>query len=82
MSHVPHDLHQEFPADAELLHRLKLSDRHFQTLSERYNQVNHDIHRIESEVEPAADERLEELKKRRLALVDEIAAVLKKTKGN
>lgn len=80
MSHVPHDLHREFPADAELLHRLKLSDRHFQTLSESYQDINRDIHRIESEAEPAADERLEELKKRRLALVDEIAALLKKAK--
>ncbi|MGE0152060.1 MAG: YdcH family protein [Reyranellaceae bacterium] len=81
MSHVPHDLHAEFPADAELLHRLKLGDRHFQTLAQRYQDVNQQIHRIESEVEPASDERLETLKKQRLALVDEIAGVLRKAKG-
>lgn len=78
MSHVPHDLHAEFPDQAELLHKLKLSDRHFQTLAQRYQDVNGEIHRIESEVAPASDERLETLKKQRLALVDEIAQVLKK----
>jgi uncharacterized protein YdcH (DUF465 family) len=81
MTHVPHDLHAEFPADTELLHRLKLADRHFQTLAQRYQDVNHQIHRVESEVEPGSDERLEGLKKQRLALVDEIAAMLKKTKA-
>jgi len=78
MSHVPHDLHAEFPDQAELLHKLKLSDRHFQTLAQRYQDVNGEIHRVESEVAPASDERLETLKKQRLALVDEIAQVLKK----
>ena len=81
MSHVPHDLHTEFPKDGELLHRLKLSDRHFQTLAQRYQDVNAEIHRAESEVSPTSDDRLESLKKQRLALVDEIAAVLKKAKA-
>lgn len=81
MSHVPHDLHAEFPNDAELLHKLKLSNGHFQTLAQRYQDVNAEIHRVESEVAPTSDERLESLKKQRLALVDEIAQVLKKAKG-
>lgn len=80
MSHVPHDLHAEFPDHAEALHRLKLEDRHFQTLAERYQAVNREIHRIETEVEAASDERVETLKKQRLALVDEIAALLAKNK--
>ncbi len=81
MSHVPHDLHAEFPDQAETLHRLKLEDRHFQTLAERYQTVNREIHRIETETEAASDERLETLKKQRLSLVDEIAALLSKHKG-
>lgn len=81
MSHVPHDLHAEFPQDATLLHQLKLNDRHFQTLAQRYQDVNQEIHRVETEVEPASDERLETLKKQRLALIDEIAALLQKAKG-
>lgn len=81
MSHVPHDLHAEFPKDADLLHKLKLGDRHFQTLAQRYQDVNGEIHRVESEVAPSSDERLETLKKQRLALVDEIAALLKKARA-
>lgn len=38
--------------------------------------MNREIHRIESEVEAASDERLEALKKERLQLLDEIAAML------
>ncbi|MGE0659435.1 MAG: YdcH family protein [Reyranellaceae bacterium] len=81
MSHVPHDLHAEFPDHAEALHRLKLEDRHFQTLAERYQTVNREIHRIETETEAASDERLETLKKQRLSLVDEIAGLLSKHKA-
>ena len=80
MSHVAHDLHSEFPADAAALHTLKLADAHFRTLSDRYEEVNKEIHRIEAGVEPAADERLEDLKKQRLALVDEISGMIAKTK--
>jgi uncharacterized protein YdcH (DUF465 family) len=81
MSHVAHDLHSQFPADAAALHTLKLGNAHFRTLSDRYDAVNKDIHRIETGVEPAADERLEGLKKQRLALVDDIAALIAEAKS-
>ncbi len=38
--------------------------------------MDREIHRIESEVEAASDERLEALKRERLNLLDEIAAML------
>lgn len=76
MSHTPHELAHEFPADAELLHRLKLENGHFQGLSERYHEVNREIHRIESGVEAASDDRAEQLKRQRLAMLDEVAAML------
>lgn len=76
MSHVPHDLHDTFPADAALLHRLKLEDAHFQRIAARYHEVNRAIHRIESGVEPASDDHMEGLKKDRLALLDEVARLL------
>ncbi|WP_221791862.1 YdcH family protein [Aquisediminimonas sediminicola] len=82
MSHTPHDLHAEFPADAEILHRLKLEDRHFQTIADRYHELNRDIHRAESDIEPTSDDRLEELKKQRLALLDEVADIISKTKAD
>lgn len=76
MSHVPHDLHEEFPESAEALHALKVSNAHFAKLADEYHAVNREIHRIESEVAPASDEALEELKKKRLHLKDQIAELL------
>ncbi|MCA1300703.1 YdcH family protein [Stappia indica] len=76
MSHVPHDLHEEFPESAEALHALKVSNAHFAKLADEYHTVNREIHRIESEVAPASDEALEELKKKRLHLKDQIAELL------
>lgn len=81
MSHVPHELHEEFPDAAEALHTLKTSDNHFARLSEEYHVINREIHRIESEVEPASDEVLEDLKKKRLHLKDQIAAMLAATES-
>jgi len=76
MSHVPHELHEEFPDQTDQLHQLKVSNAHFAKLADEYHSVNREIHRIESEVEPASDEALENLKKQRLHLKDEIAALL------
>lgn len=76
MSHVPHELHSEFPQHADLLHRLKTSDAHFQRVAEHYHEVNREIHRIEAEIEAASDARLEDLKKQRLAMLDEVAGMI------
>lgn len=76
MSHVPHELSEEFPDSAEALHRLKSTDGHFAQLAERYHEVNRAIHRAETDVEPMADSAITELRKERLALKDEIAAKL------
>lgn len=78
MSHVPHDLHEEFPGQADKLHALKLKDAHFARLADAYHEVNREIHRIETNVAPASDETLEDFKKKRLKLKDEIAALLSK----
>ena len=76
MTHTLHDLHSEFPDDGDILHQLKLHNGHYQTLAERYHDVNRAVHRIESGVEPASDARSEDLKKQRLALLDEVAALI------
>jgi uncharacterized protein YdcH (DUF465 family) len=76
MTHVPHELHDELPEFAEKIHEMKTSSEHFRRLADRHHQVNREIHRIEAEVEPASDMRWEDLKKQRLALVDEIRAFL------
>ncbi|MCP5396521.1 MAG: DUF465 domain-containing protein [Sphingomonadaceae bacterium] len=81
MSHTPHELADEFPQDHEILHTLKMNNAHFVTLSERYHEVNREIHRIESEVEAASDDRAEDLKKQRLSLVDEISKMISAEKA-
>jgi len=77
MTHVPHELHEEFPQDEAVLHRLKVEDAHFNRLAEEYHEVNREIHRIETLVEPASDLRGEDLRKRRMTLKDEIADMIR-----
>lgn len=77
MSHLPQDLHEIFPAAADRLRALKEGDRHFRTLAERYAALDDDIRRSETGVAAAMDDaHAEELKKERLALLDQIAAIL------
>lgn len=80
MSHTPHELHAEFPDAGEILHDLKMGNAHFNKLAEQYHETNREIHRIESGVEPASDDRAEALKKTRLHLIDEIAGMIAKAK--
>ena len=77
MSHTPHDLHSEFPDAAEALHALKTGNEHFGKLAAQYHEVNREIHRIDSGIEPASDERAENLKKERLAILDQVAVMIK-----
>ncbi len=82
MSHTPHELSDEFPQDHDILHALKMKDTHFQNLAEKYHEVNGEIHRIEVEIEPTSDEYAESLKKKRLALLDEIGQIVAKAKAS
>lgn len=76
MSHVPHELAEEFPGDVEKIHELKMSNSHFAKLFDEYHVVNRQIHRVESGVEATTDEHSIDLRKQRLFLKDEIAAML------
>ena len=73
MSHSAHDLAAAFPEAAARLHALKLTDTHFQKLSDAYYQLDKAIHRAETGIEPTSDEHLEALKKQRLAVLDAVA---------
>lgn len=77
MSHTPHELAAEFPESAELIHELKGKDGHFARLADEYHDLNRQIHRHESRVEPVSDEVEETLRKKRLALKDQIAAFIR-----
>ena len=77
MSHVPHELVAEFPEHADAIHRMKTEDAHFAKLFDEYHLVNRNIHRAETDIEPASDERMTQLRRRRLAIKDEVYALLK-----
>lgn len=76
MSHVPHELTEEFPGKADAIHKLRGQNAHFARLAEEYHEINRTIHRMEANVEPVDDFTVEEFKKRRLKLIDELAGML------
>ncbi|MEQ3650262.1 YdcH family protein [Hyphomonas sp.] len=76
MSHTPHELVEEFPDAADRIHALKEADGHFARLADEYHEVNRQIHRIETNVEPASDAFQTQLRKHRMALKDEINTIL------
>lgn len=76
MTHVPHELAADFPDHVDRLHDLKMTNAHFAKLSDEYHQINREIHRIETGIEPASDDRETGLRKRRMQLKDEIASML------
>jgi uncharacterized protein YdcH (DUF465 family) len=76
MTHISQDLHNAFPDDAAALRQLKAEDAHFQALAARFEDLDEEAQRIASGAEPASDARLEDIKKRRLALLDEIAPLV------
>ncbi len=73
-----HSLIKELPEYREQIHEMKTGNAHFARLFAEYDEVAHDVHRIESGAEAASDERLESLKKKRLNLKDELFSMLKK----
>lgn len=79
--HTPHELTTIFRRDRELVSRLKQEDAHYARLADKYHAVNREVHRIEAETEAASDERTESLKKQRLALLDEITAIVHKARA-
>jgi uncharacterized protein len=77
MSHVPHELADEFPEMKERIHALKVSNGHFARLADEYHTLNREIHRIEAAGVNVDDAAFEDLKKQRLALKDELFTLLK-----
>ena len=75
--HTPHELTDEFPGYQEAIHKLKTEDQHFAKLAEEYHEVNRNIHRMETEIEPVSERTERELRKRRMQLKDEIATYLR-----
>lgn len=79
MDLLNHDIAHEFPEYLQKMRSLKVSDPHFAELFARYDEDNHAIAKYEQGVGVITDEALEDLKKRRLKIKDEIYQILKKS---
>jgi uncharacterized protein YdcH (DUF465 family) len=76
MSHVPHELVEEFPEFQEKITQMKQENAHFSKLYEEYHDINRAVHRAETDVEPTDDFHMEEMRKKRMHLKDEIYGML------
>ena len=74
MTHTAHDLTEFFPEAT--LHALKESNAHYVKLADAYHDLNRAIHRAETDIEPTDDVHLETMRKQRLALLDQIKALV------
>ena len=77
MTDTPNELAEQFPQAVEKMHELKVSDAHFAKLHNEYHELNRKIHRAETDIEPTEDLAIEDMRKERLAMLDEIATYLR-----
>lgn len=76
MSNTPHTLADEFPGDAEAIHKLKVSNPDFAQLLARYDEVNDQVHLAETNIAPVDQLTETELRKERLRIKDAISLAL------
>jgi len=74
-----HDLNTDFPEFKERIHELKMTDGHFKRLFDEYDELDKDVHRIESGAEQTTDEVLNNLRAKRVVLKDELYERISKT---
>lgn len=77
MLHEKHDLLHELPEHRERIHELKMSNAQFAKMFDEYHDIDHEIHRIETGIENTSDEYLEDRKKNRLYLIDEMYKMIR-----
>ena len=71
-----HQLAVDFPEFEVKIHDLKVSDNHFKKLFDEYDNLDHEIYRIETDSEPASDDTLNSLRVERVRIKDQIYAYL------
>lgn len=74
-----HDLIHEFPDYRDAIHVLKMNDNHFARLFDEYHEIDQEVVRIENGAQASSDEFLEERKKVRLKLKDELFTMLRRS---
>lgn len=71
-----HDLVHEFPQHRDTIRALKMNNRHFARLFEEYNALDKQVRQFETGLETVADEHLDQLKRNRVTLKDELYAMI------
>jgi uncharacterized protein len=71
-----HDLIHELPEHRDAIHTLKMNNAHFARLFDEYHEVDHEVHRIEDNIETPSDQYTTERKAKRLALKDELLKMI------
>ncbi|WP_294637923.1 DUF465 domain-containing protein [uncultured Aquabacterium sp.] len=72
-----HPLIKDFPELKDRIHTLKTSNAHFARLEKEYEELDKAIGRLESGIEHSSANELEQKKLQRVALKDELYALLK-----
>ena len=72
MDLLNHDIAHEFPEHVEKIRDLKTNDAHFAKLFNEYDEDNHAIKKYELGGAVISEEALEDLKKKRLNVKDQI----------
>ena len=67
-----HDLDHEFPKLHDVMHALTTQNDRFRELYGEYNRLTEEIERLEEADVPVSDFTIEELKKKRVRLKDQI----------
>ena len=62
----------------DLISELKTTDRYFQILFEKHNALDQRIKNMESRLEPGTPDEIDVLKKKKLAIKDELYVLLQK----
>jgi uncharacterized protein YdcH (DUF465 family) len=70
-----------FPEYRDLITRLKGHDHHFTRLFDKHNELDQQIRNKEAHIEPGTQLEIEQLKKEKLALKDQIYAHLRQASG-
>ncbi|MDP3440127.1 MAG: DUF465 domain-containing protein [Azonexus sp.] len=71
-----HDLHHEFPDMSDAIQSLKTGNAHFSKLLASYHRLTGSVESLEEHDMPVADFTLEDMKKQRVKLKDELYHML------
>jgi uncharacterized protein YdcH (DUF465 family) len=73
MSHVPHELSEDFADQQDQIDRMAEKDPVFAAIAKEYDSLNLRVHQADSYEKPMNDLAEHQLKKRRMFLKDEIS---------